>query len=302
MTFNIWRFTDGKPGHDSQSIGLCAAIEKLKPSKHFDIPAEPTFDSFRHLLCKIFPAGEAMPDPDLLIGAGHGVHLSMLAARHARGGRAVVLMKPSIPLSLFDVCIVPKHDLVREKANVITTDGAINPVQFNNNKSLDQGMILLGGLSKHYHWDNASIINQVETIITTNPEIKWSIADSPRTPTSILNYVNKQSYKNISILSFSGTSSFEIQKLIFNSNYIWVTRDSVSMIYESLSSGAAVGLIDLPIKKNNRLETSINNLVREGCLALYSEKNTKLALNSDAVIFNEAQRCAELLLNRGILG
>ncbi len=302
MALIIWRFTDSKPGHDSQSIGLCDAIARLTSVSCFDIQANSIFSDFGHLLLNAFPAGKTLPDPDLIIGAGHGTHFSMLAARKARNGKIIVLMKPSLPLSLFDYCIIPKHDLVSEKGNIITTEGSLNPIQFNENKLTDCGLILLGGISKHYHWDNKSIIDQINAVVTNNPDIKWTIADSPRTPISFLDDVNKKSYKNVKILGLSETSSIEIQKLIFNSSYIWVTRDSISMIYESLSSGAAVGLIDLPNKKNNRLETSINDLVSEGYLTIYNVKNTKPALKSNMPVFNEAQRCAELLLSRGIIG
>ncbi len=302
MALNIWRFTDRKPGHDSQSIGLCDAIGRLTTVSCFDIQTSSIFSSLGRFLSNTFPAGESLPDPDLIIGAGHGTHFSMLAARNARGGKIIVLMKPSLPLPLFDICIIPKHDLISEKGNVVTTTGALNPIQFNKNKSPDQGLILLGGISKHYHWDNKSIIDQINTVVTNSPDINWIVADSPRTPTSVLNDINKHSFENVSTLSCSGTNGADIQKLIVNSSYIWVTRDSISMIYESLSSGATVGLINLPKKKNSRLEVSINALVKEGYLTIFNEKNTKPALKSNRPILNEAQRCAELLRSRGIFG
>lgn len=298
---NIWRFTDSKPGHDSQSIGLCDAIGRLTTISCSDIPASSTIDNLGYLLTKRFPAGKALPKPDLIIGAGHGTHLSMLAARNAHGGKAIVLMKPSLPLSLFDYCIIPKHDLVSENNNVITTTGSLNPVQFNKDKTPNTGLILLGGPSKHCHWNNKLIIDQINAIIAASPDIKWTIADSPRTPKSVLEDVNQQTLKNLTILSCTDTSSIEIQKLIFNTSCIWVTRDSVSMIYESLSSGAAVGLIDLPQKKNNRLHRGITDLVSKGYLTIYSTNSTKLALKPKTAVLNEAQRCAELLLSRGIL-
>jgi uncharacterized protein len=302
MTLIIWRFSDGKPGHDSQSIGLCNAIEKLKPVKRFDILAAPKTSNLRNFLYKSFSPGKDLPKPDLIVGAGHRTHLSMLTARHARKGKIVVLMKPSLPTAFFDFCLIPKHDHIADKNNVIRTAGALNPIQFNKNKTPDTGLILLGGISKHCHWDNKSVIDQINAIVANNPDIKWTIADSPRTPKSVLGDVNIRSCKNATILSFSETSSIEIQRLIFNSSYIWVSRDSISMIYESLSSGAAVGLIDLPQKKDNRLHKGINDLVNEGYLTICSTKNTKPALKSNMATFNEAQRCAELLLSRGIFG
>lgn len=302
MTYNIWRLSDGKPGHETQSIGLCNAIESLRACKRFDIPIEDKISCIRNLIFKTYPQGKDLPDPALIIGAGHGTHLSMLAAKRARKGRTVVLMKPSLPVSFFDFCLIPKHDHLPDKNNVIMTTGALNPVQFNNNKIHGSGLFMLGGLSKHYHWNNKSIIDQIIAIIANNPDINWAIADSPRTPTSFLDEVNKQSGKNVRILRFSDTSSAEIQKLIYNTSNIWVTRDSVSMIYESLSSGAAVGLIDLPQNKNDRVHKSINALVNEGYLTISSVENTKLELTPNTPVLNEAHRCAELLLSRGILG
>ena len=302
MTLIIWRFSDGKPGHDSQSIGLYNAIEKLKPSKRFDIPVASGTECLRSFLFKSFPPGKDLPKPDLIIGAGHKTHLSMLAARNARKGKIVVLMKPSLPTAFFDFCLIPKHDHIADKNNVIRTAGALNPIQFNKNKTPDTGLILLGGISKHCHWDNKSVIDQINAIVANNPDIKWTVADSPRTPKSVLGDIKKGSCENANILSFSETSSVEIQKLIFNANYIWVTRDSVSMIYESLSSGAAVGLIDLAQKKNSRLHKGINDLVSERYLTIHSAKNTKPSLKPNTAVFNEARRCAELLLNRGIFG
>ncbi len=301
MAFNIWRFTDGKPGHDSQSIGLCAAIEKQISCHCFDIPIAPVLKNIGCLLSGRFPLGADLPDPNFIIGAGHGTHLAMLAARKTRKGKIIVLMKPSLPLSCFDVCIIPQHDLVSEKNNVITTVGALNPIQFSHKKSAALGLILLGGLSKHYHWDSEAIITQIDTIISHNPEIKWSIADSPRTPDTVLDGLHKKSYNNLRILRFAETDRTKIHALIYNASPIWVTRDSISMIYEALSSGASVGLIDLPQKKNNRLQKGIDDLVKKGLVTIYDESNARPALDANTTVFNEARRCAKLLLDREIL-
>ncbi|MEM6998467.1 MAG: ELM1/GtrOC1 family putative glycosyltransferase, partial [Pseudomonadota bacterium] len=107
MAFNIWRISDGKPGHDSQSIGLCNAIEKLKECKRFDITVISSIAHYKNFVLKKFPAGNNLPDPDIIIGAGHGTHFPLLCATRARQGKSIVLMKPSLPLSFFDLCIIP---------------------------------------------------------------------------------------------------------------------------------------------------------------------------------------------------
>jgi uncharacterized protein len=302
MALNIWRFTDGKPGHDSQSIGLCTAIEQLKTCHRFDVSATPLINSIALFLAGRFNSDKDLPKPDLIIGAGHGTHLSMLAAQRAHGGQTIVLMKPSLPRSLFDVCIIPKHDLVPDSSRVITTEGALNPVQSNKNKSPDSGLILLGGLSRHYHWSEETVIEQLETIITSMSDVNWIIADSPRTPESILTKLDKQNHKNIHLLNYSETNTTQIHNLIFDANYIWVSADSVSMIYESLSSGASVGLIELKNKEKSRMANAISSLVNENKLTTFSKWQQDRVMVPGLSNFNEAKRSADLLLARGILG
>ena len=299
MTLTLWRITDGKAGHDSQTIGLCKAIEKLKEIECFDIKAEPAFSNFKNLLLNKFPTEKKLPDPDLIIGAGHGTHLTMLSAKRARGGKTIVLMKPSLPLSLFDLCIIPEHDQVNVKQNVIETKGAINPVQFNENKANDAGLILIGGPSKHFHWDEATLISQIKDIVEQHSDIHWTIADSPRTPEKTLSLLSDLS--NIETLSYKNTDSHKLREVIFKSGNIWVSKDSVSMIYESLSSGAAVGLLNAEQKTGSRISDSINGLINAKQLTSFSAWKKTNKLLPPSTKFNEADRCAELLLDKGLL-
>ncbi|MFT5396975.1 MAG: mitochondrial fission protein ELM1 [Gammaproteobacteria bacterium] len=299
MALNIWRFTDSKPGHDSQSIGLCEAIGRLTTVSRLDIQANSTFGCFGNFLLNKFPAGKTFSDPDLIIGAGHGTHLSMLAARKARKGKIIVLMKPSLPLSLFDYCIIPEHDHISKKNNIITTIGALNPIQFNKNKSPDCGLILLGGLSKHYQWDYESIDSQISKIINDDPNIKWAIADSPRTPETTLTKIRNKADKNLEILDYSETSATAIREYIVNAKTIWITQDSVSMIYESLSSGAAVGLIELQNKNSTKMKNTISALINDKKLTPFSKWDKCRSLPPGSSDFNEANRCARLLLEKG---
>tara|TARA_R110002096_G_scaffold263262_2_gene456857 strand:+ start:35049 stop:35954 length:906 start_codon:yes stop_codon:yes gene_type:complete len=297
MALNIWRFTDSKPGHDSQSIGLCDAIGRLTTVSCFDIDVSSIFVNFSHFLFKKFPPGNTLPDPDFIIGAGHGTHISMLAARNARNGKIIVLMKPSLPLSFFNHCVIPKHDLVSEKSNIITTIGALSPVQFNKNKLSDRGLILLGGLSKHHQWDDESINGQINKIIGANPNIKWTIANSPRTPEITSKKIQNTTNTNLEILDYSETSTAEIRKHIFDAGTIWVTQDSVSMIYESLSSGASVGLIELQNKNSAKAENTIRTLISENSLTPFGKWEKYRSLSPGSPDFDEANRCAKLLLD-----
>ena len=125
-------------------------------------------------------------------------------------------MRPSLPLTFFDCCIIPKHDDPPLKENVIVTTGALNPMLYNEKKLKNTGLILLGGPSKHYLWDDKSIVNQVIAVIKRNRDIKWAIADSPRTPRETLNAIKKQINTRLDFLSAEETETETLHKLIFD--------------------------------------------------------------------------------------
>ena len=125
----VWRFSDGKPGHDNQSLGLADALQRRLSVALYEVPVLPRQSAWLEWLSGRFPPGRLLPDPWLFIGAGHATQIPMLAARRARGGRAVVLMAPVLPGRLFDLCVIPEHDRPRSAANVIETCGALNRVQ-----------------------------------------------------------------------------------------------------------------------------------------------------------------------------
>ncbi|MCK7580754.1 MAG: mitochondrial fission ELM1 family protein [Chromatiales bacterium] len=107
----VWAFTDGKAGHENQTRGL---LERARPSLHpVDTPLDhacPPVLVRAHQpgMTRRFLPGAGLPPPALLVGAGHRTHLPLLAARRARSaGRAVVLMKPSLPRAWFDLCVIP---------------------------------------------------------------------------------------------------------------------------------------------------------------------------------------------------
>ena len=231
------------------------------------------------------------------VGAGHGTHLSMLSAKQLTGGKLIVLMKPSLPYSFFDFCIVPEHDSPPIRDNIISTKGAINPVSFNPNKNIGTGLILLGGPSEHFGWDEANIIKQVEAIIKHHKNIKWTIADSPRTPATTLKQMEQ--LQDADFAPFQQTPTEKLREIVYNSATIWVSADSVSMIYESLSSGARVGVLDVLQKKEGRISNAINTLIQDELVTSFSYWDKTKKLNTHNPAFNEASRIAAQVLNNG---
>ena len=281
MKLNVWRFSDGLSGHDAQSNGLCLAIKEIVSIEQFDLDIDTIKNCLKNLLLKKFPMGEDLPNPDIIIGAGHGTHLTMLTARYIRKGKIIVLMKPSLPLNLFDICIIPKHDSPPKQKN--------------------KGLILIGGPSNHYQWSNKLIAQQINEIISTHKEIDWTISNSRRTPKNMLPMITASTKKKYEIVNYNDSPKKNIKRLVFASETIWVTPDSVSMIFESLSSGALVGLFNLKEKKTTRITIQINNLVSNNNITTFGSWKKKNKLKNNNLELNEAHRCALVLQKKGLL-
>lgn len=292
----IWIFKDGKQGHEAQIDGLVNALTKLVGLEVHTFSVERPFteniiNSFSKFKWKEYPS------PDLIIGAGHSTHLWMLFARFKYGGNVVVLMKPSLPLFLFDLALVPKHDEPSDLKKVVATSGVLNKIQQSVSSLSDRGLILIGGVSKHYHWDTKSVYEQVNQLVVSNPEIKWELTTSRRTPEETLNALNDLRLNNLIVTPFEETDSNWVAQRLSIAGRVWVTEDSVSMVYEALSAGAEVGLIPLKaVNQQNRIVKGIQSLKSEG-LTISSMQLSSTAHKLKEP-FNEAKRCAQIIVDR----
>ena len=292
----VWRFSDGKPGHDNQSLGLTDALQRRLPVERYDVPVLPGQRVWLSWLSGRFPAGRLLPDPWLLVGAGHATQVPMLAARRARGGRAVVLMSPDLPVRLFDLCIVPEHDRPRAAAHVLETCGGLNRVQVVTEDRQDTGLLLVGGPSRHYHWQTAEVIDQIARIIRYTPLRLWTLATSRRTPAGFAGYLRNTLFspnRTVRIVDWIGTTPDWLLAQYRQADCVWVTEDSVSMLYEALTAGLPTGVIDLPPRRDGRVVRGVRELIRSGYVTPFSSWSRGCPLRRPDVSFNEANRCAD---------
>lgn len=292
----IWRFSDGKRGHDNQSLGLAEALCRLTPCQVETLPVARGLPCAISWLAGRFQPGKNLPRPDLIIGAGHGTHWPMLAARRAHGGRIAVLMKPSLPLSWFDWVIVPAHDGLPESPSVLVTEGPINRVLPGSARKQQQGLMLIGGPSAEYGWSETALLKQIHLIALHHPETQWQLTTSRRTPAGFLADLGKLGLGNVKACAHDAVDAGWLPEQLANAAEAWVTPDSASMVYEALTSGAAVGCFELPYAKPGRVARGLEKLVRDHRLTSFPdwERSGKLQPNEQPL--NEAERCARQLL------
>lgn len=292
----IWRIFDGKAGHDNQSRGLVNAILKISPGVCHELPALTAPRSIIYYLSASYPPGTGLQKPRFIIGAGYGTHLSILCAQRAYGGKSVVLMKPGLPTSWFDYCLIPDHDVPADKNNIIVTRGALNTITPSARHVKSEGLIMVGGPSKHYKWDNADLIRQITDITSHSPDISWTITDSQRTPALTRETLQAIIATNIKYYAYDKTGRDWIPEQLAKTGCAWVTADSVSMIYEALTSGTQIGILTVPERSNDKITGIIKSLDNDGLITTYHDWKRGKTFSDKKQLLNESDRCARKLL------
>lgn len=302
----VWRFSDGKAGHDNQSRGLVEALNRLRPVEALLLRPLPAAKALAALAAGLPPAvWRSLLAPDLVVGAGHRTHVSLLAARRSRGGKAVVLMRPSLPLSLFDLCVIPEHDSPPARANVLVTRGALNRIRPSAALEPDRGLLLIGGPSPHFGWDDAGLYRQIAAVLAAAAApTRWTLTTSRRTPPSFLAGVANGAAPMVGpegalkIVPVDETGPDWLPAQLARASQVWVTADSVSMVYEALSAGAAVGVLEVPQHRSNRVSRGLARLAAQGWVTAFEDWRRASRLSRPPSALDEAARSARWIIER----
>ena len=277
----IWRFIDGKAGHDKQSLGLVENLKNQTKCRVFDFNVQSQTNPILNIIFNNYKLPEGTTKPDIAIGAGHKTHLHLLAVKRCLNARIVVIMKPSLPLKLFDLCVIPKHDDVKSSSNVFITNTPLANFNLNTKKKENMALFLIGGPSKHFYWNSKILLEQIKNISKKYKFKKLLITTSRRTPIDFIDEFNRLKIKNIKLYEYTKTTNDWLDKNIIRAKNIWVTNDSYSMLIEAIASGANTDVLELKIKKKSKLSREINSV--------------KKKIRNKITIQNEAIRVAKFI-------
>ncbi len=292
---SILVLSDGRPGHENQSIGLANALA-ARTDAGIQVLRWPAGEGLLKRLSLARRPGAA----DLIIGAGHGTHLPLLVTSRRLRARSVVIMKPSLPCGWFDLCLIPRHDL-RDPQNtprVVATRGALNRLPETPVAKTDSGLIMIGGESKHHAWDGAPLPAMMQTIVRARPELAWTIGDSRRTPAGFADGLSAL-VSGATIVPHQQTQPGWLTAVMGAAREVWVTEDSVSMIFEALTAGARVGILPMPVKNPAaRTVKAVADLVADGYARTYAGWREAPDAWGNTPRFHETGRCADIILQR----
>lgn len=296
----VWMVTDGKAGHLNQLRGLAHALGERTPALPHRVDAPGAWRALSGWALGRFRAGEELPTPHLILCAGRRTHLAALAARRARGGRIVVLMRPSLQGRWFDLCLAPRHDLGGRRASerVIPTLGALCDVRPTTGHDPACGVFLIGGPSKRHGWDEAGLGAQVRAIVEGMPGVRWRLTTSRRTPDSTTALLRSLACERLEVIPVEETAPGWVREALERAGFAWATEDSVSMLYEALTSGCAVGTLGVPRVQEDRVTRGVDALAEEGLVTTFEAWRERGAMPAPGRVVDEAARCAEIILER----
>ncbi|QAA63710.1 hypothetical protein C5O12_02595 [Akkermansia muciniphila] len=298
---NIRILSDGKQGHLNQSLGLAQALISKAGGTVETVNLQGL-----SLLGKIrkVVSGSDIPRPDLFISAGHATHIPLICARHHFKTRAILCMKPTLPCSFFDLCLIPRHDLDSGRdytdTNIFPTQGALHPMRPDTSVPKDTTLILIGGPSKDFDWDDESMLNQLAFISIHTPG-HLVLTTSRRTPDGFAEKI-RTAVPELTVVPVEETRPGWVARHLAHASAAWVSQDSVSMVYEALGSGAPVGILSVPRRhgsRKSRILSGLETLEKEGMVTGYSDwKKQNFRLTAPGSPLLEADRAADYILSR----
>jgi len=274
---NILWIKDGKKGHEKQVQALLEELSKtinikIYEEKYHINSLKRFFDILHHATsyvlkkydsCKIIKSYYEN-DIHLVVGAGSNIHTRLLLLKKAlkdiydKDIIAISVLTPSLFKNEFDFICAPNHDEIKLKniKNTIFFEGSLAKV---STQEPDDGigLIGLGGINKHFKFNEDDLIKQIEYVLSLYPNKDWHLFSSRRTTELMISKINKlsNSYSNLII----DHESFD--EIIKRASIKFITQDSMNMVYESLSTKGQTFVFNMKYKNENKITKQIKKLI-----------------------------------------
>jgi mitochondrial fission protein ELM1 len=266
--------SDGKPGHENQSLGLAEHIPGNKTILLRHSLKEGIGEAWLRFIVRNFAGVRANPgkylkqafsdaeikrliehSPKAVISAGSLSAAPCLLAGKLTGAKTCVCMRPSLlPLSFFDLAVLPEHDNPPDAPNIVRTLAAPNRVSDERlNEEADKWWDelppgerviswIIGGPSASARFDENHVLGGLLETLVWARYGGWQVwlSTARRTPVSLEESIKKvaNGYPALTWkLLWHDDHRNPLYAMFLRSRIAVVTSDSVSMIAEAASAG-----------------------------------------------------------------
>ncbi|MFH0877606.1 MAG: ELM1/GtrOC1 family putative glycosyltransferase, partial [Candidatus Omnitrophota bacterium] len=327
---NILILSDGKPGHVKQSLACAEIISGLG----FTVRQEKVEVIFKHkgqegllaVVATLFGAQAVQGflrfclDPqtirkltaggfDLIVSAGSSLASVNLAMTSQNNAQSIVLMRPGIlPLSRFDLVVMPAHDRPPQRKNICVVPGSLTGISaaslkkdfeqlvlarpglrvLENSRSPKIG-VLVGGASKNYAWtvDLASLLSdQFDQALHDSGGVLF-LTTSRRTPQEVTRIFSSRLVRHpqcrLLVDAQKDNPAGTVGGMCYVSDVIVVSGESISMVSEAVASGKPVVVFEpVVLRKDNKVRRFLQDLAEKKLIVLASAE--KLAASIAEVL------------------
>ena len=218
---------DQRPGHSNQgNILLESLVNELKCTS-----SEYSIDNLDKL--------KSSSNRLILIGVGHRAHKALLQQKkllsNSHDTTLIAVLRPTFNAKKFDLVVAPEHDYYDRKMpkNSLLFKGSLCKTSLlkpENNKVV----VCIGGPIKNVPFEKSILIDNLKYIIDTHQQFKISIFNSRRTPKDLWSEIS--CFENIKLHDSRDTDFNFFNSNLLSASKKFITPDSISMIFESLSS------------------------------------------------------------------
>ncbi len=156
---------------------------------------------------------------------------------------------------------------------------------------------MIGGPSKRHGWNTDQLITNIDILVKKTNTVSWHLTDSPRTPIETKQALAKFNQDNLAYIPYQGSDKSWLQGMLGSCGIRWITEDSISMIYESLTAGGNAYIFKMPRLRQDKVTASLDALYQSGYLQGF-ESWQQNADSLKYVTLNESARCATLVHQR----
>ena len=160
-----------------------------------------------------------------------------------------------------------------------------------------RGLVLVGGPSKHHGWDGGPLADMIARVLAARPELAWTVADSRRTPEGFLRGLELPAGVRAGKVPHQETGPGWLAGELARARVVWATADSVSMVHEAVTAGAATGVLPVPTARTGgdggRPARAVAGLIAAGLATEFPGEPTTTEER-----LHEAGRGAELIVAR----
>lgn len=259
-----------------------------------------------------------LEDKKIIISSGRRSVLAGLFLKNnfKNQSKIIQIMNPNYGFSNFDLIILPKHDNIKERSNILTTIGSLTKIDEENlenekikftkifaefpNKKI---VTLIGGNTKKTKFckESAKKLATSLSVIAQNMNCHLIVLTSRRTPKEIAQIFQNHLDKNSIFFDYEKHKNNNpyLASLAFGDFFV-VTGDSVSMISECCSTKKPVYIFDDGLISSKKHKVFHQELFQDNNAKKFDIRQNKLE-KFEPVFLNECKKISKLIKDTNLI-